>query len=195
MRCWSWAQVRERGTQRAGADARAGVGLAGIVAAWAGAADVVLSDYPAAAIIDALRRNVERNVVGPGLRARVAVEPHLWGDVSTPFAVAHAGRFTRVLAADTLWLAGEHRNLAVSMRHFLSPEPAARVFVVAGFHTGRAKLAHFFCAVLGEEGLEIDSIFEMDADGRRREWQPDAPEEAIGERNKWLVVARLKRTS
>jgi len=168
--------------------------VAGVVAARAGAAQVVLSDYPAAEILAVLWRNVERNVPA-ALGARVAVEPHLWGDVTTPFAVARAGTFSRVLAADTLWLAAQHRSLARSMAHFLTPGADARVFVVAGFHTGRAKLAHFFREVIGEEGLAVDDIFEMDVDGRRREWDPDAAEEPIGERNKWLVVARLKRIS
>ena len=88
----------------------------------------------------------------------------------------------------------EHHNLARSMLHFLSPSPDARVFVIAGFHTGRAKLAPFF-EVVGEEGLEIEDIYEMDADGKRRRWQAerDGGIEDHGERKKWLVVSRLRR--
>lgn len=164
------------------------------MAARAGAARVVLSDYPSEGILAALRRNVERNVPA-GAGARVAVEPHLWGEVATAFARQRAGAFTRVLAADTLWLEAQHRSLARSMAHFLAPGPDARVFVVAGFHTGRATLARFFGEVIAEEGLAVDDIFEMDVDGRRRAWDPVAEEEPIGERNKWLVVARLKKTS
>ena len=87
----------------------------------------------------------------------------------------------------------QHTNLAQSMLHFLSPAPEARVLVIAGFHTGRARMAPFFEETVKEEGLEIEEIFEMDANGKRREWKPDAPEELIGERKKWLVVARIKR--
>lgn len=89
----------------------------------------------------------------------------------------------------------QHTNLAKSMLHFLSPEPSARIFVIAGFHTGRARMAPFFEETLEEEGLEIEDIFEMDANGERREWKSDVPEEMSGERKKWLVVARLKRRS
>ncbi|KAF2092042.1 hypothetical protein K490DRAFT_32985 [Saccharata proteae CBS 121410] len=171
----------------------AGVGLAGIVSVLNGADEVVISDYPAPEILSNLSRNVARNVPSQ-LRARVAVHGHEWGDLTSPFSTAHAGRFTRILAADCLWMPHEHGNLARSMLHFLSPEPEARVFVIAGFHTGRAKMAPFFDVVL-EEGLEIDVIFEMDAEGRRREWakERDGGAEDHGERKKWLVVAQLKR--
>jgi hypothetical protein len=125
------------------------------------------------------------------LKPRITVEGHKWGSLS--FAASQKGEYNRVLAADTLWLPSEHNNLACSMNHFLSAEPSARIFVIAGFHTGRAKMAAFFEEAVPENGLEIEEIFEMDADGRRRLWEPQAPEEHIGERKKWLVVARLKK--
>jgi nicotinamide N-methyltransferase len=79
------------------------------------------------------------------------------------------------------------------MQYFLAPAPSARILVIAGFHTGRAKLAAFFENAVPDSGLEVEEIFELDADGRRRVWQSHAVEEAVGERKKWLVVARLKR--
>lgn len=79
------------------------------------------------------------------------------------------------------------------MEYFLSDEPSARILLTAGFHTGRAKIAEFFQEAVPENQLKVEEIFEMDADGRRRPWQPQAPEEAVGERKKWLVVAKLKR--
>ncbi|OMP87064.1 putative nicotinamide N-methyltransferase [Diplodia seriata] len=171
----------------------AGVGLAGIVSTLVGADEVVVSDYPAPEILENLEQNVKRNIPEK-LRSKVSVQGHLWGDLDSPFAVANAGSFTRILAADCLWMPHEHRSLAKSMLHFLSPEPQARVFVIAGFHTGRAMMAPFFEIVV-EEGLEIDDIYEMDAEARRREWASERDEgrEDHGERNKWLVVARLKR--
>jgi EEF1A N-terminal glycine/lysine methyltransferase len=87
----------------------------------------------------------------------------------------------------------QHTNLARSMLHFLSPALEARILVIAGFHTGRARMAPFFEETVKEEGLELEEIFEMDANGRRREWEPNALEELVGERKKWLVVARIKR--
>lgn len=111
------------------------------------------------------------------------------------FSQENGGCFTRILAADCLWMPHEHRNLARSMLHFLSSSSNARVLVIAGFHTGRAKLAPFFEEVIGDEGLGIEEIYEMDADGMRRKWQAerDGGRENIGERKKWLVVARLRR--
>ncbi|OJD36319.1 nicotinamide n-methyltransferase [Diplodia corticola] len=171
----------------------AGVGLAGIVSTLVGAEEVVISDYPAPEILENIEQNVKRNVPEK-LRSKVSVQGHLWGDVDSAFAVANAGGFSRILAADCLWMPHEHRSLAKSMVHFLSPDPRARVFVIAGFHTGRAMMAPFFVTVV-EEGLEIDDIYEMDAEARRREWasERDGGREDHGERNKWLVVARLKR--
>ncbi|KAE9969698.1 hypothetical protein EG327_010506 [Venturia inaequalis] len=169
----------------------AGVGLAGIISALAGAEE---AHYPSPSIIQTLTENVAKNIT-TDLRPRVSVEPHKWGELDTPFALSHQGCYTRILAADTLWMSMQHTNLAKSMLHFLSPHADARIFVIAGFHTGRARMAPFFEETVEEEGLEIEDIYEMDANGKRREWRSDAPEEMSGERKKWLVVARLKRKS
>ncbi|KAF2502589.1 hypothetical protein BU16DRAFT_587888 [Lophium mytilinum] len=172
----------------------AGVGLGGIISALAGAEEVVVSDYPAPELLANITKNVESNVPC-NLRSHLSVRGHEWGDLDSPFSTEKAGCFTRILAADCLWMPWEHQSLARSMLHFLSPSPDARVFVIAGFHTGRAKLAPFFEEVVGEEGLEIEEIYEMDANGVRREWRPerDGGLENMGERKKWLVVCRLRR--
>jgi nicotinamide N-methyltransferase len=141
-----------------------------------------------------LSGNVDKNVPQE-LKSHVTVEPHMWGELSTDFAMANKESYTRILAADTLWLPNQHLNLAHSMVHFLSRKPKARVFVIAGFHTGRAKMACFFEETVPEVGLESEDIWEMDANGSRRPWEPYALEELIGERKKWLVVARLKRSA
>ncbi|OSS52069.1 hypothetical protein B5807_03503 [Epicoccum nigrum] len=172
----------------------AGVGLGGVVSALAGAEEVAITDYPAPPILEAIKANVSANLKEP-LRARVTVEGHLWGDISSDFATANAHKYTRVLAADCLWMLGEHENLARSMLHFLADTPSARVLCIAGFHTGRAKVVPFFEEVVPQQGLEVEDIYEMDADGARRPWatERDGGTENIGERKKWLVVARLRR--
>lgn len=194
-----------------------GVGLAGIVSTLAGAEMVLsplafyshtfqgsfvdrmptqatISDYPAPELLSNIFQNVSKNVPEI-LRPRIYVQGHEWGDLSSSFAQVNAGCFTRILAADCLWMPHEHHNLARSMLHFLSSSLDARVFVIAGFHTGRTKMAPFFEEVIGEEGLEIEEIYEMDANGMRRGWQAerDSGREDIGERKKWLVVVRLRR--
>lgn len=90
----------------------------------------------------------------------------------------------------------QHENLALSMLHFLSESPDARVYCIAGFHTGRARLAPFFEEVVPSRGLEIEEVYEMDGSGKRRELKKERNDvEDIGERNKWLVVARLRRAA
>lgn len=80
------------------------------------------------------------------------------------------------------------------MLHFLSFNATARVWIVAGFHTGRANVASFF-EVAVEAGLEIEEIWERDINGGEREWmtERDSQAEDVTERKKWLVVAILRR--
>ncbi|KAF1935944.1 hypothetical protein EJ02DRAFT_459934 [Clathrospora elynae] len=190
----------------------AGVGLGGIVSALAGAKElcgyskppshsatnavfqITITDYPAAPILDTLKTNVAKNIPAL-LQPRVAVQGHAWGSTETSFESSHAHRYTRVLAADCLWMPWEHESLARSMLHFLADTPDARILCIAGFHTGRARLAPFFEDVVPQEGLEVEEIYEMDADGQRRPWakERDGGTENIGERKKWLVVARIRR--
>jgi EEF1A N-terminal glycine/lysine methyltransferase len=77
------------------------------------------------------------------------------------------------------------------MAHFLSVDADARVLMIAGFHTGRPKVASFFDGI-GRVGLEIDTIWETDSNGERRAWDPKRPQ-GPGEDKRWLVVAALKR--
>lgn len=156
---------------------------------------VTITDYPAPPILDTIKANVAQNVPSP-FQSCVTVEGHLWGSTETAFESTHAHAFTRILAADCLWMPWEHQNLAKSMLHFLSDTPDARILCIAGFHTGRAKLAPFF-EVVREEGLEIEELFELDANGQRRPWakERDGGTEHIGERKKMLVLARLRRAA
>jgi hypothetical protein len=89
----------------------------------------------------------------------------------------------------------EHENLAKSMLHFLADTPDARIFCIAGFHTGRAKVAPFFEEVVPQSGLEIEEIYEMNANGKRRPWlkERDGGLENPTERKHWLVLARIRR--
>lgn len=226
----------------------AGTGLAGMVAAKAGAKEVIITDYPAEEVLANLKANVERNL-SPEERERCVVRGHEWGvvpgfdessskphghgavvdggvqdspervsdasplkghqvvqetgsDTSTDTdafpASHHHQHFTRVLLADCLWMPSQHANLHRSISHFLSPAGCA--VVVAGFHTGRAKMAPFFdAAALAAAGLEVESIVEEDPTGRQREWrvrEAGAEEEGredLSERKRWLVVAVLRR--
>ena len=148
-----------------------GTGIVGITSALAGGGEVILSDYPSQKILSTLKINVDRNVP-ENLRypKHVGVQGHEWGVLTDEFSRSNAGRFTRVLCADCLWMDGNHYGLAQSITHFLSDKEEARAWVIAGFHTGRAK---------------------RDADGNERDWDRDRQDK---ERNRWLVVAILKHS-
>lgn len=75
----------------------------------------------------------------------------------------------------------------------------SRVWVVAGFHTGRAVVASFFDTAV-RMGLEIERIYERDLifaseDGKevRRDWVPVREGEGPENRGRWCVVAVLRR--
>ncbi|KAF2455757.1 hypothetical protein BDY21DRAFT_288821 [Lineolata rhizophorae] len=173
----------------------AGAGLGGIMSVLGGAKRVTITDYPSSTLLTALTHNITTNVPPP-LRATVTTMPHLWGDIHPPSPAAcpaHAHAYTRVLAADCLWLSAQHAALARSMKHFLSPRDAgASVIVAAGFHTGRAKVAAFFEEAAPAEGLMVREIWEVDVrSGVRREWRTKREGEGVAERKAWLVLARL----
>lgn len=154
---------------------------------------VVITDYPTTVLLDNIRRNT-RKTIPDDFKNKYQVEGYEWGDTSSPFAIANAHSFTRILAADCYWMPHEHENLVNSMFHMLSTDDDARIFSIAGFHTGRAKLALFFREAV-THGLDIESIYEEDAEGNRRAWaeERDGGTENVTERKKWLVIAILKR--
>ena len=72
----------------------------------------------------------------------------------------------------------QHENLARTLLWFLSDGKSSesqtelteegRVWVVAGFHTGRAIVAHFFETAVAM-GLEVESIYERDLNAAEEE--------------------------
>lgn len=173
-------QVRDMSVLELGA----GAGCAGIICALAGARRTVLTDYPADAILEALRGNVERNIPKSALE-KVEVKGHMWG-VEDEWL----GGFDRVVVADCMWLAAEHENLVASIRRGLADDGVA--LAVAGFHTGRSKVAGFL-EKCEEGGLILEKVFERDVEGVERVWVPDrGPEDPI-ERKRWLTISYLKK--
>lgn len=118
----------------------------------------------------------------------------MWGDCASDFAIKNKHSFSRIIAADCYWMPGEHGNLVRSMLHLLDMTADARVLAIAGFHTGRAKLAGFFDEAKSQ-GLEVEQIHEEDVAGNKREWakERDGGLENHTERKRWLVLAILKR--
>lgn len=178
----------------------AGSGLSGLVAARAGAETVIITDYPAPEVVANIRKNVEKNIpedmrVGSeGKAARCWVQGHGWGELSEDdhFAQEHKASFDIILVADCLWMPWQHANLMKSISWFLKPH--GKAWVVAGFHTGRAKMAKFYGEeLLSEHGLELESIVERDPNGHERAWVFDRGIEDVSERKRWLVISVLKK--
>lgn len=133
----------------------------------------------------------------PSQQTAVSIQPHEWGTLTDSFSRSHKGAFTRIIAADCYWMRSQHENLARTMQWFLAP--GGRVWCVAGFHTGRAIVAGFFETAV-ENGFEIERIFERDLVSRneqgeeiRREWNPLLKGEGPENRQRWCVIAVLKR--
>lgn len=167
--------------------------MSGITACLAGAREVVISDYPAREVLENISENVKK-AIAPEYQSQCRVQGYIWGDCSSDFAVKNKHSFSRIIAADCYWMPGEHENLVRSMLYLLGTSPEARVLVIAGFHTGRAKLALFFDEAEAQ-GLDVEHIHEEDVVGNRRDWvkERDGGLENHTERKRWLVLAILKR--
>ncbi|KAG6008800.1 hypothetical protein E4U21_003829 [Claviceps maximensis] len=181
----------------------AGTALPSIMAGLLGASRVVATDYPAPAVLHALRQNMTRNIQPdlspPDARTTpqscIAVHAHSWGDfASSGLAQTDRHSFDRVIAVDCLWMPWQHENLRRSIHHFLRrDDPDARCWVLASFHTGRHNMRGFFdAAALAAHALVVDAIWERDCDGRERAWTWDR-EDDISVRKRWQVICLLKR--
>lgn len=190
--------VKGLGTMELGA----GTALPSMMAGLLGARRVVVTDYPAPAVMKTLRANVERNIrpeLSPSGETTkdVLVSGHAWGEFPEDDTLCAAERHAadRLFVADCLWMPWQHANLHLSISHFLRASADARAWVVAGFHTGREKMRGFFEAdALAAAGLEVEHIWERECDGKERPWSWDR-EEDVTVRKRWLVVASLKRTA
>ncbi|KAG5981155.1 hypothetical protein E4U55_003242 [Claviceps digitariae] len=185
----------------------AGTALPSIMAGLVGASRVVVTDYPAPAVLQTLERNITRNIQAdlspPSSRhavtppSCVSVQGHTWGDVAaSSFCQTNRHAFDRVVAADCLWMPWQHENLHKSIDHFLrQDDPHARCWVLASFHTGRHNMKGFFeDRALARYNLEVDAIWERDCDGKERAWSWDR-EEDVSMRKRWQVICLLKRAN
>ncbi|KAK1147454.1 hypothetical protein N8T08_001536 [Aspergillus melleus] len=176
----------------------AGAGLPSVICSLAGSSPVTITDHPSSpALTGAITSNIDHNIP-PSKQSTVSMQPHEWGTLtSDPWALSAKGTYTRIIAADCYWMRSQHENLARTMLWFLAP--GGKVWVVAGFHTGRPIVAGFFETAV-KLGLEIERIHERDLnsvteDGSevRRDWVSEREGEGPENRKRWCVVALLKR--
>ncbi|UNI24442.1 Nicotinamide N-methyltransferase [Purpureocillium takamizusanense] len=120
---------------KAVAELGAGTALPSMMAGLLGAERLVVTDYPAPAVIKTLRENIARNI-RPSLAptgGEHAVTPassalvtgHSWGELpdDDAFLAANRHAMDRVLVADCLWMPWQHENLHRSIDHFLRRRP------------------------------------------------------------------------
>ncbi|KAJ5929346.1 hypothetical protein N7454_007194 [Penicillium verhagenii] len=179
----------------------AGAALPSLICALAKASKVTSTDHPSSpALTGSIAYNMSHNLRNrsPTPSAELSIQPHEWGNLEGPFAEQNKGGYTRIIAADCIWMPWQHENLLRTMNWFLAP--GGKIWaVVAGFHTGREVVAGFLDLAV-ENGLEIEQVFERDLvecheDGReiRREWDPKREGDTINNRRRWGLVAVLKR--
>ncbi|KAL5003794.1 hypothetical protein BDV10DRAFT_3308 [Aspergillus recurvatus] len=180
----------------------AGAGLPSIIATLANASTVTITDHPSSPALGptgAIAFNVKRNI--PSSTIKIDIRSHEWGTTLTadPWALLNKGFYTRIIAADCYWMRSQHENLVRTMKWFLAPE--GKVWVVAGFHTGREIVAGFFETAVSL-GLKIESIYERDLNSSaedggevRREWVSFREGEGPENRRRWCVVAVLGHAS
>lgn len=175
--------------------------LPSIISILAGASEICITDHPSSPALTsgAIQVNVQESlqkVQREKLNPLFSISPHEWGLI-TDVAEDKCNHYSRVIAADCLWMPSEHLNLARSIGLFLSKESTqACALVVAGFHTGRKIVADFFkqFARLNEmeytsDELIIAEIYESDMNGTRRPWQETRTDEGREDAKRWCVIA------
>ncbi|CUS12831.1 unnamed protein product [Tuber aestivum] len=166
----------------------AGAGLPGIIAVYCDAEETVISDYPAPEFLSNIQTNLEINLSRSQL-ARASVAGHKWGQTDDELCTGRAGAFDRIVAADCFWMESQHENLAKSVKALLARD--GEFLAIAGFHTGRDKVAGFFDAA-ERAGLVSVKITEKDVEGVGREWVRDRGQEDPVERKRWLAIGVFK---
>jgi EEF1A N-terminal glycine/lysine methyltransferase len=162
----------------------AGTGLPSIIAAHSGARRVVSTDYDEPTLIARLRENIRANIPSEWWRLSsphvVQVVGHTWGTASVEDLYpwdAHSrmySRFDVVLCADLFWDTFSHAALVKTLAQVVHTgregggveTTRTRVYVVAGLHTGREVLDHFF-RLASAAGFTIEGV---DGDPDLYEW-------------------------
>jgi len=148
---------------------------------------VTVSDYPDKHLIRTLSENVQRNT-----STHCHVIPYSWGSDIASFGNKKGG-FDVIVAADTLWNPELHFVFLETLRMALRKTHGARVYLVAGLHTGRFTLQAFLDAV-GNVGLEVEDAVEREVCGEtQRPWSvARADNEDEKERRRWVLWIVLR---
>lgn len=178
----------------------AGAGLPSIlIAKIFGDVLVNVSDYPDDELIAAMKSNVEANKVS----SRCRTVPYAWGSDPSVFAASQSilgdsdecdHTHDVVIAADTLWNSELHSLFLQALQNTLRKSPDARIYLVAGLHTGRYTL-HTFMNAVPQYGFEFVELEErsVSGTGSPRRWDVGRSEtEDDKERRRWVIWIVLK---
>ncbi|KAG6332148.1 hypothetical protein ID866_6943 [Astraeus odoratus] len=159
---------------------------------------VTASDYPDDNLIRTLSDNIGRN----GAIDRARAVAYDWGTDISPLVrrgdgevPINDGLFDVIIAADTLWNPSLHTRFINSLAMCLSQSPDSRVYLIAGFHTGRYTIQAFLRAIEVEgHGLDVESALERQVNGTQsRPWDVSRAEnESEQERRRWIVWIVLR---
>lgn len=138
----------------------AAAGLPSIVCHLLGAVNVCASDYPSDAVIENLRKNVDRNC---GTSLSVSVVPHLWGDSASELLLKNNGKqYDVALAAECLWHHSSHPLLIASICNVLRPGGSA--FITFSHHVPGLEHDDLnFFSLAEQQGLKTVSKQEFSA--------------------------------
>ncbi|KAF9814830.1 hypothetical protein IEO21_04882 [Rhodonia placenta] len=133
-------------------------------------------------LIRTLVDNIQRNGV-PG-NCRVGAES------------SEMSGFDVVIAADTLWNPDLHDVFTQTLCMTLRRSSDARIYLVAGLHTGRYTIQSFLRTLIGA-GLEVEEATERDVGGSgRRAWGVErADGETEQDRRRWVIWMVLRWSS
>lgn len=177
----------------------AGAGLPSIVIARLyDRVQVVSSDYPDEELIRTLVDNIQRN----GVPGNCRVVPYAWGSDPSALFTPHGAEssemsgFDVVIAADTLWNPDLHDVFTQTLCMTLRRSSDARIYLVAGLHTGRYTIQSFLRTLIGA-GLEVEEATERDVGGSgRRAWGVErADGETEQDRRRWVIWMVLRWSS
>lgn len=158
--------------------------------------DVIASDYPDEQLIRTMQSNMDRN----GVAHQCRVVAYAWGEDTSAFiqesVVQDGYSMDVIIAADTLWNPESHGVFLKTLQFLLRKTKDARVYLIAGLHTGRYTLQRFLDSVEGY-GFEVEDVVEREVSGCcQRGWSVDRAEgEEEKDRRKWVLWITIKWNS
>jgi len=158
----------------------AGAALPSIVSQKCDAKFVLVTDYPEAAIIDNMNRNVNENV--DENQSTIKVAGFLWGENIESVTTVLPADLDVILLADTLWMDSQHHNLLRSLRDLSNIYPNVQaIFTFMNHDDGRGIASQFFNLALSEYGFRVTESDTIDWRANSDKFDENEDPENFGE--------------